>query len=191
MPTRAPTRPGRPELEPPGRTFRQIGALLSHGGPAPVIIHTIGHGRAGFADLATVLERHGVATIIDVRSRPFSRHAPEFSRGVVEEMAAAAGFGYRWMGDALGGRPDDPALQLPDGSPDDAAIRRSPRFQAALVHLAAVAAGAGVALLCAEERPEHCHRSRLIAPALEEQGLRVVHLLHDGTALPHQPPLAL
>jgi ATP-dependent DNA helicase RecQ len=157
----------------------------------PITIHTIGHGRAGFADVAEVLEQHGMATIVDVRSQPFSRHAPEFSRRLLEELAAAAGLGYRWMGDVLGGRPDDPALLLPDGGPDYEAIRRSPGFRAALVHLAALAAEAGVVLLCAEERPEHCHRALLIAPALEEMGLRVVHLLHDGTALAHQPPLAI
>lgn len=157
----------------------------------PTTIYTIGHGRAGFAEVAAVLERYGVATLVDVRSQPFSRHAPEFSRRVLEELAAAAGLGYRWMGDVLGGRPTDPALLLPDGGPDYPAIRRSPGFQAALVHLAALAAGAGVALLCAEERPEQCHRSLLIAPALDEAGLRVVHLLHDGTALAHQQPLGV
>lgn len=157
----------------------------------PATIYTIGHGRAGFAEVAAVLEQHGVATIIDVRSQPVSRHAPEFSRRVLEQLAATAGVGYRWMGDALGGRPDDPSLLLADGGADYEAIRRSPRFQAALAYLTAIAAEAGVALLCAEERPEHCHRALLIAPALEEMGLRVMHLLHDGTALAHQPPLAI
>lgn len=157
----------------------------------PVTIYTVGHGGAGFAEVAEVLERHGVATIVDVRSRPFSTHAPEFSRPALEELAAAAGLGYRWMGDVLGGRPDDPAFLLPDGGPDYPAMRGSPGFRAALVHLAALGAEAGVALLCAEERPERCHRALLIAPALEDMGLRVVHLLHDGTALAHQPPLGI
>jgi uncharacterized protein (DUF488 family) len=157
----------------------------------PATVYTIGHGRAGFAEVVAVLEQHGVATIIDVRSQPFSRHAPEFSRRVLEELTATAGIGYRWMGDALGGRLDDPGLRLPNDSPDYQAIRRAPRFQAALVHLTAMVAEAKVALLCAEERPEHCHRSLLIAPALEDMGLRVVHLLHNGTALPHQEQLAL
>ena len=157
----------------------------------PPTIHTIGHGRAGFAEVAAVLEQHGVATIVDVRSHPVPRHAPEFTRRVLEELAATAGIGYRWMGDALGGRPDDPALLLGDGGPDYEAVRRSPRFQAALGDLAAVAAEAGVALLCAEERPEHCHRALLIAPALQEMGWQVIHLLHDGTALAHQQPLGI
>lgn len=154
-------------------------------------IHTIGHGRAAFAAVAEVLARHGVATIVDVRSHPYSRHAPDFSRPVLEGLAAASGFGYRWSGEALGGRPADPALLRPDGTPDDAALRRSPRFRAALADLAALASDGGVVLLCAEERPDYCHRARVIAPALQETGLRVVHLLHDGTALPHQEPLGI
>lgn len=155
----------------------------------PATVYTIGHGRSGFAEVAAVLEQHGIATVIDVRSRPVSRHAPEFSRRALEEHAAAAGLGYRWMGDALGGRPDDPALLHPDGSPDYEAIRRSPRFTAGLVDVAAMAAGGRVALLCAEAQPDQCHRALLIAPALEEQGIAVVHLLPDGTARAHQPPL--
>ena len=154
-------------------------------------VYTIGHGRAAFAAVAEVLAAHGVATIIDVRSHPYSSHAPEFSRPVLEELAAASGFGYRWMGRALGGRPENPAYLGPGGTLDDDALRASPRFRAAPVDLAALAREAAVALLCAEERPEHCHRSGAIAPALEELGLHVVHLLHDGTALPHQDPLGI
>jgi len=157
----------------------------------PTTIHTIGHGRAAFAAVAEVLARHGVATIVDVRSHPYSRHAPEFSRPVLEGLAAASGLGYQWRGDALGGRPTDPSLLRADGTLDEAAVRLSPRFRAALADLAVLAAGAGVALLCSEEQPEHCHRSRVIAPALEEMGLQVVHLLHDGSALPHQDPLGI
>ncbi len=161
------------------------------GGVVPTTVFTIGHGVADFAAMAQVLADHGVATIVDVRSHPHSRHAPEFARPVLEGLAAASGFGYRWMGEALGGRPTDPSLLSTDGTLDEAALRRSPRFQAALVDLAALAAGAPVVLLCAEEEPRHCHRARVIAPALEEMGLRVVHLLPDGTALPHQDSLGI
>lgn len=157
----------------------------------PATIYTIGHGRARFDELAAVLAEHGVATIVDVRSEPHSRHAPDFSLRALEGLAATAGYGYRWMGEALGGRPRDPALLLPDGSPDYPALRRSPRFRAALADLVALASEARVVLLCAEEHPDHCHRARLIAPALADMGLPVVHLLHDGTAVAHQEPLGI
>jgi uncharacterized protein (DUF488 family) len=154
-------------------------------------VYTVGHGACGFTEVAALLERHGVATIVDVRSRPFSRHAPEFSKGTLETLAAAHGFGYRWMGDALGGRPDDPALQGPDGSADLDAVRSSPHFASGVANLVALAAGGPAALLCAEARPEACHRSRLIAPALVAQDIRVMHIRHDGSALPHQEALDL
>ena len=172
----------------------QVGAEWAppcSGGSVSTTVCTIGHGTARFGTVAAVLGRYGVATIVDVRSQPHSRHAPDFSRGILEGLAATAGFGYRWMGDALGGRPTDPALLGPDGGADYDAIRRSPRFRAALVDLAALANEAGVVLLCAEEQPDHCHRSRLIAPALEEMGLRVVHLRHDGSFHSHQDPLGI
>ncbi|MBM3695702.1 MAG: DUF488 domain-containing protein, partial [Actinobacteria bacterium] len=59
----------------------------------PTTVHTIGHGSAAFSLVAGVLAHHGVATIIDVRSHPYSRHAPEFSRPLLEGLTAASGFG--------------------------------------------------------------------------------------------------
>jgi uncharacterized protein (DUF488 family) len=35
-------------------------------------------------------------------------------------------------------------------------------------------------MLCAEEDPARCHRHLLIAPALEERGVEVVHIRGDG-----------
>jgi uncharacterized protein (DUF488 family) len=154
-------------------------------------IATIGHGRAGFATLEAVLERHGIVMIVDVRSEPYSRHAPDFTRARLETLCAAAGIGYRWMGRHLGGRPADPALLDAEGRPDAERVAADPAFRAALDTVAALAGSAGIVLLCAEEDPGGCHRSGLLAPALEASGHRVVHLRHDGTAFPHQDRLDL
>ncbi|HSR15991.1 MAG TPA: DUF488 domain-containing protein, partial [Gemmatimonadales bacterium] len=89
--------------------------------------------------------------------------------------AHEAGLGYRWMGRALGGRSRPGAAQ----------------FAAAVDEVAALAAGGPVALLCAETDPASCHRSLVLAPALEARGATVWHILPDGTAAPHQPPLGL
>jgi uncharacterized protein (DUF488 family) len=42
-----------------------------------------------------------------------------------------------------------------------------------------------VAVMCAEALPWRCHRS-LIADALVARGVRVEHIMPDGTAHPHQ-----
>ncbi len=155
----------------------------------PTTIYTIGHGKASFANVAGVLRRHKVAIIVDVRSAPYSQHAPDFAKDELTALATASGLAYRWMGDCLGGRPDDPGVLTADGEPDYEQIAASKRFGAGIVNLAALADTGAVAILCAEERPEFCHRALLIAPALTALGYRVVHLRHDGSAQPHQEPL--
>ena len=74
-------------------------------------VWTIGHGDKDFDAVAAELSKHGVQTIVDVRSQPYSRHAPDFTKATLEEEAATAGFGYRWLGDKLGGRPQPEAAQ--------------------------------------------------------------------------------
>jgi len=154
-------------------------------------IYTIGHGSRSFDEVAEVLQRHGVAMLVDVRSQPFSRHAPDFVKHRLETLAAAAGIGYRWMGDVLGGRPADPTRLDAEGQVDAEAMRDAPAYRAALDVVGTMAAGAGIALLCAEQDPERCHRATLLAPDLAALGHRVSHLRADGHATPHQEPLEL
>jgi uncharacterized protein (DUF488 family) len=135
-------------------------------------VFTIGHGAQDFRKIADVLGRFGIATVIDVRSRPYSRHAPEFNKDSLAELATTMGFGYRWMGDTLGGLGD---------TPDPAS------FLASLHHVLSLARSAPVVLLCAEGEPSRCHRSTVLAPALEDMGARITHILPDGSTQLHQP----
>lgn len=153
-------------------------------------VYTIGHGRRDFPSLAADLQRHDVGMIVDVRSAPYSRHAPDFTKDELSHLAAEFNLGYRWLGDRLGGRPDDPALLTAD-SPDWDKIAAGPDFAAGITELEGLIASSTVVLLCAETDPTHCHRSRLIAPALESKGYGVMHILEDGTAASHQPTLGL
>jgi len=154
-------------------------------------ILTIGHGTQQFPVLLEVLRRHGAATIIDVRSQPYSRHAPDFAKQHLQGWCAVSGLGYRWMGRHLGGMPSDPALLDDRGNLDVAALTATSGFEAAIDTVATVAAGGRAVLLCAEEDPSHCHRSRVLAPAFLARGHQVLHLRHDGTARRHQDELDL
>lgn len=137
-------------------------------------VYTIGHGTRGFSAVAAMLDRYRIATLIDVRSQPYSRHAPDFRKETLAVLTRAAGFGYRWLGDTLGGRGE---------APDAAA------FLASIAQVVALARDAPVVLLCAEGEPDRCHRSTLLAPRLEDAGALVVHILPDGSTRPHQPTL--
>lgn len=145
-------------------------------------IFSIGHGGRTVAGLIDDLRRHDVGYLIDVRSAPYSRYQPEFSRDPLRAELERQGLGYVYLGDALGGRPADPACYDDAGAVDYARCRARPAFRAGIERLL-VAHGKGlrVCLLCAEAKPAHCHRTRLVSAALEAHGLDVAHILGDGT----------
>ena len=166
-------------------------AVERDGTDAGRIVFTVGHGAGSFGDLQQRLAPHRIQMIIDVRSEPSSRHAPDFSRPELDQECAEAGFGYRWLGDRLGGRPGDPALHTAAGEPDPVAIAASAGFAAGIDEILGLAGTERVVLLCAELAPPACHRSSILATALEQRGIAVHHVLRDGSAHRHQPALDL
>jgi uncharacterized protein (DUF488 family) len=94
------------------------------------------------------------------------------------------GVAYLPRGDALGGRPSDPAL-MRDGIADYEAIARTTGFRQNIDETIAAARQQRVCLMCAEREPLECHRCLLVARVLAERGLSVGHILADGTIEPH------
>lgn len=156
-----------------------------------VTIYTIGHGSEQFERIAALLDRVGLSTLIDVRSTPYSSHAPDFSRPELDRRCLEAGIGYRFLGRHLGGLPTDPDLLGADGEPHPASIEATPGFAADIGLLIELATGGPVAILCSEEDPSQCHRSTILTPALVAGGALVKHLRHDGSAQPHQEGLGI
>lgn len=146
-------------------------------------IYTAGHGALDFGAFTSLIAAHQVDTIIDVRSEPYSRRAPDFSKRRLEQLAAAGGLGYRWLGGSLGGRPEG----LRDGADelDWDAIVESESFTASLGIVERLAEGGRIVLLCGEPDPYRCHRSGILGSELTLRGNRVEHILADGTATPH------
>ncbi len=153
-------------------------------------VWTIGHGTRPLDAIAQDLRTNGVTLIVDIRSEPHSRHNPDVSKVSLTETAPELGLGYRWLGDRLGGRPRDPAMWN-GPTPDWEAISRSAGFAAGLVELEGLIRAGNVALMCTESSPDNCHRMQLIAPELVTRGYGVVHVLSDGTPVPHHPSLPL
>ena len=154
--------------------------------PTKPRIFTIGHGNAPFQEIEGILQIHGVATVVDVRSVPYSKYSPDFRKSALSAAAAAAGLGYRWMGDRLGGCSPEPD-PLDSGSTS----LGSPSFQGAIAEVIALSNSGPVVLLCAERDPEHCHRRVVLAPQFEALGIEVYHILPGGAAHRHQPSLGI
>ena len=154
-------------------------------------IFTVGHGNAPFPEIHRILRLHGVATVVDVRSTPYSKYAPDFRKSALTEFAAAVGLGYRWMGNRLGGRPAGSSPATTQVVTNQETLVDSASFQGALAEVIALNETGPVALLCSERDPEHCHRLRTLAPHLEAHGIEVFHILPDGAARRHQPSLGI
>ena len=145
---------------------------------AACLLHTVGHSNHSFERLLELLRGQGVRRVVDVRSRPFSRHVPHANRGFLARALPETGLDYRFLGLALGGRsgPDlPPELDLPFEQ-----RVRTAAFQGAIASLLDAARTAPTAVLCRERDPLDCHRFHLIGRYLGGQGVAFRHILPDG-----------
>ena len=143
-------------------------------------IYTVGHSNHTWERFRDLLRPHGVDVLVDVRSNPASRHAPFANRRRFPALLEHDGIDYVHLGDALGGKPADRSLYLPDGAPDYRKMGAKPEFLRGVHELVALAGERTVALMCAEEDPAACHRSLRIGPALERRGVTLSPIRKDG-----------
>lgn len=147
---------------------------------------TLGYGNRQLDDVLGLLHTHEVRYLVDVRSAPYSRFNPAFSRGNLEAALEDAGIRYVFMGDTLGGRPGDASCYDEAGHVDYLACRDSADFKAGFERLrSAFEQDVGAAIFCSELRPEHCHRTKLIGEALAEMGVTVEHIDANGSRTSH------
>jgi uncharacterized protein (DUF488 family) len=150
-----------------------------------MVIYTIGHSNHPGQDFLILLQAHGIEVVADLRSRPYSRYVPHFNRDPLTNLLKESGIRYLYLGRELGGKPQDPDRPLADEVVWEY-LRSRPQFREGLARLLEEARQARVCMLCAEADPARCHRGQLLAPELEAQGVKVLHILPDGTLLEHQ-----
>ena len=133
---------------------------------------TIGYEKAALTGFVAALRAAGVATLIDVRSQPWSQRA-DFRRDALRRHLLAAGIGYvhiRALGNPKQGREAAKAGDLESYRTHMAAQLVSSEGQKGLARAAALAREKPICLMCYERDPAYCHRS-LVADALVARGL--------------------
>ena len=156
---------------------------------ADVTVYTVGHGNRTFLDLVKLLRSAGIDRLVDIRAYPSSRRHPHFSRGALEPALQAEGIDYRFAGKGLGGhrtpREDSPHVAIEEdafrGYADHMA---TPLFRQHAEHLLRIASEGRTAAMCAERRPERCHR-RLLSDFLVTRGATVTHVVEEGESVEH------
>src|SRR5581483_12087644 len=123
-------------------------------------LFTIGYGARTLAEFIEALKANRIEYLLDVRTAPYSKFKPEFSKELLQYELERAGIRYLFLGDSLGGQPKDPACHT-DGKVDYDKVRKQPLYQTGIERLKKAAAQPfRVALMCSEGRPEQCHRSK-------------------------------
>ena len=143
-------------------------------------IFTVGHSAAEFSAFLELLQRHEVKLLADVRSKPQSARFPHFDGIEMEARLRDAGIGYIFLGEELGGRPDDTKAYRGDGLVDYRGRRKSRAFQAGLDRVLQEMERVDLALMCAEEDPLSCHRFLMICPELVAAGVQPQHIRKGG-----------
>lgn len=142
-------------------------------------IYTLGHSTLALETFISLLRRHGVQTVVDIRSVPHSRRHPQFNRETLAERLPAVGITYHHLKE-LGGKnrplpPQTPNTGLPREWRPYADYLLSAEAGRGLACLAALAELGWVALVCAEADWRKCHR-RFLADWLLARGYSVWHL---------------
>lgn len=143
-------------------------------------VYTIGHSSHDITDFLDLLKKNGIEMIVDVRSEPYSRQAPQFGKEELERFLLADGVEYRYSGSQLGGHPKDSSLYTSRGILDYYKITGSESFQNEIKNIISIAQHKNIALLCSEGLPKRCHREKLLGQYLRSIGYRVIHILPDG-----------
>lgn len=147
--------------------------------PEQVAVFTIGHSTHTLEAFAGLLKQHRVTAIADVRSSPFSRFNPQFNKETLARGLEARGIKYVFLGRELGARSDDRSM-YENGRVQYARLARTELFRQGIERVRRGASEHRIALMCAEKEPLECHRTLLVARALDEQGVEVLHILGDG-----------
>ena len=149
-------------------------------------IYTIGYGTRSLEGFLNTLGMLGIDTVVDIRSNPESRFAPQFDEGPLYEALTGRDIAYYTAGDRLGGRPSDRSLYDPSGRADWQALRASAPYREGIEALRELAAeGHVVAVASSEGGPLSSHRFGTVSRDLAEAGLDVRHVLSNGEVVPH------
>lgn len=148
-------------------------------------IYTVGHSTQPVENFVGLLLANNVTAIADVRSLPYSRHAPQFNTDALRDTLKAHAIAYVFLGKELGARSDDETCY--EGNIISyRKLAKTPLFRSGIQRVEEGSQRYTIALMCAERDPIECHRTILISRVLQERGAEISHILEDGTLEPHR-----
>ncbi len=139
-------------------------------------LYSIGHGNKSIETFIEELKHFNIDYLIDIRSKPYSKYSPHFNQNALKFSLLRNGITYAFMGDVLGGLPDDTSCYT-NGHVDYDKLKEKDFFKKGLQRLVmANQKKIKVAIMCSESKPEECHRTKLIGEELIKIGINLNHI---------------
>jgi uncharacterized protein (DUF488 family) len=153
-------------------------------------VFTVGHSNHAIGVFLGLLAQHGIEAVVDTRSFPRSKFAPQYDAAALRESLREREIDYIFLGKELGGRPAGADFYDTDGRVWYSKVAAADFFRRGLERLDEVRKQRRVALLCSEEDPSVCHRRLLITRVLHERGIAVAHIRGSGAVETEEQILA-
>ena len=142
-------------------------------------LYTVGHSSHSLEEFLSLLQRHGINCVVDVRSVPASKYAPQFNEESLRRFLKLHDIQYLPFGNEFGARRTDCIND--EGQVDFEMAVTTPLFQQGVERLMkGLERGFRIALMCSEADPLECHRFSLVSRYLHNQGIEVFHILKDA-----------
>lgn len=126
-------------------------------------IYTAGHSNKPGEQFVALLQANDIDTLIDVRTKPYSRFNPQFNQKALDAAMTAGGIKYEWRGNNLGG------------------LAGNVHFDESIAELVQRAEGGErLVVVCSEGDPAKCHRTSTLTPGFHNLGADVEHILWTG-----------
>lgn len=142
-------------------------------------LYTVGHSSQSLEEFLSLLQCHSINCVVDVRSVPASKYAPQFNEESLRRFLKLHNIQYLPFGDEFGARRTDCIND--DGQVDFEMAVTTPLFQQGAERLMkGLERGFRIALMCSEADPLECHRFSLVSRYFHNQGIEVFHILKDA-----------
>ncbi|GAB1544109.1 DUF488 domain-containing protein [Scytonema sp. NUACC21] len=143
-------------------------------------LFTIGHSNHNIKTFVELLKQHKIDAIADVRSHPYSRYLPHFSKLEIIKSLEEEKIKYVFLGRKLGARPDNPGCYV-EGKAVYEKIANTELFAQGIKNLLKGLRTYRIALMCAEKDPIACHRAILVCQYIKNCNLNISHIKSDGS----------
>ena len=150
-------------------------------------VFTIGHSVLPIEEFLEIVKTYKIDCIVDVRSTPYSKYAPQYNKESLTETLSSQKVRYLSMGKEFGARREEKELYSKDGYLDFKKVRMSKSFLHGVERIKqGLDKGFVIALMCTEKNPVECHRTNMVAKGLHDNGIEIAHITHDKKIMTQQ-----